>query len=327
MILKQYQSKNFNFESYKLYLLYGENDGLKGEFIKKNFNGNGSANVKYDEKEAITNLENIISELLNISFFEKEKTIIIERCTDKILPFIEEIQTKKISDRVVILKAGPLEKRSKLRAFFEKNEDTVCVPFYLDDNKSLSIIVNNFFREKKISISQEIINLIVERSRGERLNLNLELEKIGNYIQNKNKVSIEEIVKITNLAENFAVSELIDSCLKKNIKKTINILNENNYSSEDCILIIRTFLLKSKRILNLIEKQQNHKSIEELINSHKPPIFWKDKETVKEQITKWPLEEIKKLIYQINDIEILIKKNLSNSLNLLSDFLIAKSSH
>ena len=146
-------------------------------------------------------------------------------------------------------------------------------------------------------------------------------------IQNKNKVSIEEIVKITNLAENFAVSELIDSCLKKNIKKTINILNENNYSSEDCILIIRTFLLKSKRILNLIEKQQNHKSIEELINSHKPPIFWKDKETVKEQITKWPLEEIKKLIYQINDIEILIKKNLSNSLNLLSDFLIAKSSH
>ena len=327
MILKQYQSKNFNFESYKLYLLYGENDGLKGEFIKKNFNGNGSANVKYDEKEPIANLENIISELLNISFFEKEKTIIIERCTDKILPFIEEIQTKKISDRVVILKAGPLEKRSKLRAFFEKNEDTVCVPFYLDDNKSLSIIVNNFFREKKISISQEIINLIVERSRGERLNLNLELEKIGNYIQNKNKVSIEEIVKITNLAENFAVSELIDSCLKKNIKKTINILNENNYSSEDCILIIRTFLLKSKRILNLIEKQQNHKSIEELINSHKPPIFWKDKETVKEQITKWPLEEIKKLIYQINDIEILIKKNLSNSLNLLSDFLIAKSSH
>ncbi len=327
MILKQYQSKNFNFESYKLYLLYGENDGLKGEFIKKNFNGNGSTNVKYDEKEAIANLENIISELLNISFFEKEKTIIIERCTDKILPFIEEIQTKKISDRVVILKAGPLEKRSKLRAFFEKNEDTVCVPFYLDDNKSLSIIVNNFFREKKISISQEIINLIVERSRGERLNLNLELEKIGNYIQNKNKVSIEEIVKITNLAENFAVSELIDSCLKKNIKKTINILNENNYSSEDCILIIRTFLLKSKRILNLIEKQQNHKSIEELINSHKPPIFWKDKETVKEQITKWPLEEIKKLIYQINDIEILIKKNLSNSLNLLSDFLIAKSSH
>ena len=327
MILKQYQSKNFNFESYKLYLLYGENDGLKGEFIKKNFNGNGSTNVKYDEKEAIANLENIISELFNISFFEKEKTIIIERCTDKILPFIEEIQTKKISDRVVILKAGPLEKRSKLRAFFEKNEDTVCVPFYLDDNKSLSIIVNNFFREKKISISQEIINLIVERSRGERLNLNLELEKIGNYIQNKNKVSIEEIVKITNLAENFAVSELIDSCLKKNIKKTINILNENNYSSEDCILIIRTFLLKSKRILNLIEKQQNHKSIEELINSHKPPIFWKDKETVKEQITKWPLEEIKKLIYQINDIEILIKKNLSNSLNLLSDFLIAKSSH
>ena len=327
MILKQYQSKNFNFDSYKLYLLYGENDGLKGEFIKKNFNGNGSANVKYDEKEAIANLENIISELLNISFFEKEKTIIIERCTDKILPFIEEIQTKKISDRVVILKAGPLEKRSKLRAFFEKNEDTVCVPFYLDDNKSLSIIVNNFFREKKISISQEIINLIVERSRGERLNLNLELEKIGNYIQNKNKVSIEEIVKITNLAENFAVSELIDSCLKKNIKKTINILNENNYSSEDCILIIRTFLLKSKRILNLIEKQQNHKSIEELINSHKPPIFWKDKETIKEQMTKWPLEEIKKLIYQINDIEILIKKNLSNSLNLLSDFLIAKSSH
>ena len=132
-------------------------------------------------------------------------------------------------------------------------------------------------------------------------------------------------MKLINLSENHGISELIDNCLAKNQKKTLNILNENIFTSEDCILIIRTFLNKSKRILKLCNEFENSKNIETTISSAKPPIFWKDEEIVKQQIYKWKPEKIKKLIYELFEIELIVKKNLNNSVNLVTDFILDKS--
>ena len=160
----------------------------------------------------------------------------------------------------------------------------------------------------------------------DRQNLNNELEKIKNFTLNKNKVEMHELLKLTNLAENYNVSELIDSCLSKNKKKTTNILNENNYSSEDCVLITRTFLIKSKRLIKLCAEMIKTNNIEATITSFKPPIFWKDKEVVKQQIRSWTYKKAESLPYEINEIELLIKKYPQNSINILSDFIIEKAS-
>jgi len=220
------------------------------------------------------------------------------------------------------LKANILEKKSKLRALFEKNKETICVAFYEDNHQTLMTIVSNFFRENKILISQQAINLIIERSRGDRQNLNNELEKVQSFIKNKTRIEIKDILKITNLAENYDVSELIDNCLAKNRKKTFNILNENNYTLEDCILIIRTFLIKSKRLLKLYQKLEDKNNINDVITSYKPQIFWKDKDIVKQQTKNWTYSSIEKLIFKINETELLIKKNSHNAVNILSDFII-----
>ena len=212
-----------------------------------------------------------------------------------------------------------------MRNFFEKNKDVVCTPFYSDNSQTLTVIANHFFRKDKISISQETINLLVERCRGDRQNLYNELNKIESYIKNKKNINIYEVLKLTNLAENYNVSELADSCLAKNSKKTINILNENNYSVEDCILIVKTILIKSKRLLNIIKEMKNNKNADEIISSYKPIIFWKDKEIIKQQTKNWSLKGLKNLIYSINDIELLIKKNSNNAINILSDFIINQS--
>ena len=207
----------------------------------------------------------------------------------------------------------------------KKNKDTVCIPFYADDTKTLSILAYNFFKNKKIFVSQETINLLVEKCRGKRKSLDTELAKIENYSKNRDKITTEEILKISNLAEDYSVSELVNNCLSKNLKKTINILNENNYSSDDCILILRTMLIKAKRLLKLKKEVEKSKNIDQVISSFSPLIFWKEKEIVKQQILNCSSEEIEKLIYQINEIEILVKKNFSNSLNIISDFILNKS--
>ena len=151
------------------------------------------------------------------------------------------------------------------------------------------------------------------------------MEKIRSFTRNKKTIDIKDLLKLTNIAENYSVSELIDNCLAKNKKKTINILNENNYSLDDCILIIRTFLIKSKRLLRLSKEIDNNKNIDEIISSFKPPIFWKDKDIIKQQIQSWSYNNIKKLIYKINETELIIKKNSINALNILSDFIIEQT--
>ena len=326
MIIKSYELNKINLKKNSIYLLYGENEGLKHKVINDTFKEFLKNIYKYDEKEILDNKENFFNNIFSKSFFETKKIIIILRSSDKIVNIIGEIFEKNIENTKIILLANILEKKSKLRLLFEKNKNIICIPFYPDNNQTLSNIVNSYFKERKIPISQEAINLLIDRARGDRLNLNNELNKIENFTKNKKKINIDEILKLTNLAENYSVTELVDNCLAKNSKKTVNILNENNYSAEDCILIIKTLLIKAKRLNNLQNQTKNNENIDQVITSFKPPIFWKDKEIVKEQIKNWSLKKIENLIYKINEIELLIKKNSSNAINILFDFIITESS-
>ena len=323
MILKNFQLNKINFNKYKFYLLYGKNEGFQNEVISNYFINNFKGEInKYDEQEFIQNIEIIISELKNKSLFKTQKLIIVSRTSDKILKIIEDILDRELEDFKVILKSGLLEKKSKLRNFFEKENNLVCIPFYEDDNKSLNIIINQYLNNYKFKLSREIINLLIDRSKGNRENLKKELDKIYYYSISNKVINLDIVKKLSNLSENYDVNILVDNCLAKNTNKVSKILNENNYSDEDCILIIRTLLNKSKRLLNIMKNYKETKDIDKVFSMTKPPIFWKDKEIVKKQVNLWEINELKKKIYQINEMELIIKINSKNSLNLVSDFVV-----
>jgi len=325
MIVKTFQVKSLDINKYSFFLLYGENQGLKDEVIKE-INKNFQANIlKYEESEILNNPEIIFSELNHTSLFEDKKIILVNRVSDKFFSLIENILDKKYDDTKIIINAGSLEKKAKLRSKFEKSQNLVCIPFYTDNTLTLATIASNFFSKNKIPISHENINVIAERCRGDRKNLENELMKIANLIKGKNKINSDEIIKLTNLAENYSYSELSDYCLNKNLKKTTNILNENNYTYEDCIAIIRTMLFKVKRLVTLKETQAKDASIDDAIAQYRPPIFWKDKDLVKSQMRIWDLNNIRQLMYKLSEIELLIKKENLNGVNILYDFILTQA--
>ena len=325
MIIKSFEINKINFDQNKLVLFYGKNEGFKNE-ATNNLIKEKDEVTKYEEKEVLENINDFIESILSKSLFESEKIIIIKRVTDKILKIIDEIDSKNIEDIKIILNADNLEKKSKLRSLFEKDKKYICVPFYPDTDQTLSKLTYNFLKKKNILISQSNINLIVNKCNGDRETLLNELNKIEYFSKNGKKITAENIAKLTNLIENHGISELIDNCLAKNKKKIVNILNENNFNNDDCILITRTFLNKAKKILKLSSEFQNNKNIDLTISSAKPPIFWKDKEITKQQIYKWTPENIKQLIYKLSEIELLIKKNINNSINLITDFILNQAS-
>ena len=326
MILKSFELNKLKLNNHDFYLFYGNNEGLKEELIKNLFEKNYLDKIhRYEEKEILDNENNFFDGIFTKSFFDNEKLIIINRATDKIKVLIEGLIEKHPQDIQFILNSKNLEKKSILRKFFEKEKLTVCIPFYEDNNQTLNSIISQFFRNKKIPISQKLINILIERSRGDRKNLNNELVKIEAFSLNKKNISLEKIIKLTNLADNYSASELIDHSLAKNTRKTVTILNENNYSDEDNIIIIRTLLTKLKRLLKIYELVDEKNNIEQAISSCKPPVFWKDKPLVTQQIRSWKKDSLKNLIYKTNEIELLIKKNSSMAKNILSDFIINNS--
>lgn len=326
MIIKNFEVKNF-LDKKNLFLIHGENEGLKESIISDIANKYTKENMfKYSEKDILLNLENFYNNIFSQSFFEKRKLIIVANATDKIKNEINIILTKKITDITIIFISNILEKKSKLRNLFEKEKELICIPVYKDEHRTLLNIAHSFFKLKKINVSTESLNIIIERSSGDRKNLKNELEKIDSFIGKNKKIDIDDIIKLTNLTENHSISKLVDLSLAKNSEQTQKTLNENIFTPEDVIIIIRSYLIKSKRLLKLIKELETNKNIDQVISSTKPPIFWKDKEIVKKQLKIWTKDSIKILIQTINDIEIQLKKNTNSSMNILQDFIIEQSS-
>ncbi len=321
MIIKSFEVNKIKFSNFKSILLYGLNKGFKEEviktFISKGFFGEI---LRYEESEILENKDTILEDLINGSLFDEMKMMIISRSSNKILSFIEEFLERDISNVQIIINSENLDKKSRIRALFEKNKKLACIPFYEDNNKSLNIFALQFIKEKNIKISQENINLIVERARGDRGNLNNELHKLYALSLTRKKITQEDVFNLTNLSEDYGIFELVDNYLAKNKIKVSKILNENNFVNDDCILILRTLLNRSKRLLKLKNIQKEKNNIDEVISSYKPIIFWKEKDLVKLQIKNWSEKEIREKIYQLSNLEILIKRNTS-SINLVTDLI------
>ena len=323
MILKSYEVNKIDINKSNFILFYGQNQGAKEEEISKILEKNKDKTLnRYEEKQILENNEDFFNSIMSNALFDNQKIIVINRATDKLLKTIENILEKNITDISIVINSNILEKKSKLRSLFEKNKNLICVPFYPDTSETLSKLTSNFFRQNNVAISQENINLIVNKCNGDRGILRNELEKIKFFVQNGKKITTENLLRLVNLIENYSISELIDNCLAKNQKKTISILNENNYNNEECILIIRTFLNKLKKLLYLSINYQKNKDLNQTISNAKPPIFWKDKEIIKQQLTKWTSAQIKKLIIDTNEVELKIKKNFINPLNIVSNFIL-----
>ena len=316
MILKSYeiQKKLLGFFKCNIFLFYGENQGLKKEIkksiiekIKKEHSSVEQQTIY--ESDISGSEENFYTSIYSGSLFSQKKIITINNCTDKILNQMESIVEKDLEDTFLILFSDILEKKSKLRSFFEKEKKTICVACYLDNDRDLEIVATKKFRENKIILSRELINLLIEKSNNDRGNLNNEIEKIISYSLNKKNLNIDEIKLLINFSGEHKADNFINECLSGNIIQYKKILNDLYIDSVNHIYILRVLNNKIDKLVKMKELEKNYNDLDSLINSSKPPIFWKEKPTIKKQLTVWSFNELKKIVKEINNTEALCKKN------------------
>ena len=326
MIFKSFKLDELKNSNAIFYLFYGENEGQKDDAISGSFLDNFKGEViKYDEKQILDDKNTFFETCLNESLFEEKKIIIVSRVTSKLFEVIKDLIDKNINNQKIIFNSGVLDKKSKIRNLFEKDKNLICVAFYQENDYSLFKIANDFFKKNNIAISPENINLIVGQCDGDRKNLKNEMDKILNYSFNKNKITQEEILKLINLYENENYFELIDNCLSKNHEKVCKILNNKSFNKNDSIILIRSFLSRLKRLIDLKKLQSKNGNIGETINTFRPPIFWKDKEIVQKQMEIWSSQKIYELLDEVTMLEVSFKKNYDLSNNIIFDFILSTS--
>jgi len=323
MIFKSYELNKINFSNYKIVLFYGENKGLIKDAVDKILLQSNCKNIfRYTENEILSNIEIFYNQVFTSSFFETKKILIVSQITNKFEETINSMLEKKNEDTTIILIADKLDKKSKIRSLCEKNKKIICVPFYADDKRILNNLIREFFVKKQILISQSQINLILTRV-FDRNQLNIELNKIEAFLSNKTKIKSDEILKLINLSENYSASELVDNYLAKNQKKIMEILNENNFNSEENLIVIRVFLNKLKRLQKLKLSSKNfNEDMERAISEFKPVIFWKEKDMIKQQLKSWSLNQLRSLFKDLNYLELIVKKNFSNSNLIINNFFL-----
>ena len=316
MIIKSYEiQKNVsNFSKYNFFLLYGENVGLKKDIknIIKMAIERKDSNIEIlslYESEILDNEENFYNFVYTGSLFSKKKIITIFEVTDKLIKKISDVYDKYSENVFLIIFSGILEKKSKLRIFFETNKKTICIPCYLDSEKDLEIIAQSELRKNNILLSRESINLLIEKSNSDRNNLRNEIEKIKSYSLNKKKLELDEIKSLINFSGDYKSDILINECLCGNISQYKKIIPELYVNTVSQILLLRILGNKVQRLLKIKGQENKSDNLDNLINVTKPAIFWKEKPLVKRQLSIWSLDELEKMISGINNTELLCKKN------------------
>jgi DNA polymerase-3 subunit delta len=312
MLLKSQEIviKNKDFFKEKIILLYGENQDLINDLnqqIISKFIEEKKISKSFFEEDIIKNPENIINYYLNGSLFDDNKNIsIVKNCSDKILEIINKIKNN-INNNVIILNSEILLKNSKLRQFGEYDKLAICIPCYQETKFDIKKFLTQQIQINNIQLSDTQSELIINSSSLKRSKIKEVMEKLNLY-KNSGKITdqiIEEICTDVDLKRN---DEIIDILLSKN-EKNINefISNMSNYEKNfiEIIIILRSFIIK---ILD-IQKNNKNLSIDERIEKYKPPIFWKDKDRIKNILKIWSANNLEKFLSNLNIIETEFKRN------------------
>ncbi len=311
MIYKSYLiEKNIAAINENLVLIYGENVGLQDEIkkeIKKTFKD--SEILLFNQDEILKNSNLIFTEIANNSLFEKEKIILIDQSSDKITKTIEEL-SQHLDTQKIFLFAEILDKKSKLRNYFEKSKNFAVVPCYEDNEQTLKRIVLDKLKGFR-GLNTENINVIIRNANLDRSKLNNELNKIVTFFQNK-VVDTVNLEKLLNIRVNEDFKFLRDAALLGDKTKTNSLLSETYFDTDKNIFYINSFY---QRLNNLkeITKMEKNKSYEQKVNQLKPPIFWKEKPNFIEQIKKWNDKKINAKLDELYCLECIFKS--SNVLN------------
>lgn len=324
MILKSYIiEKDYSIlNKFKSVLMYGENHGIKDDIKEKIIKESKDTEVINLFHDEIYNNNKILNNYIsNSSLFSQKKIIFIHEVSDKLFEEIFEALNDLKEDVKIFIFSNQLEKRSKLRAYFEKTKDLGIIPCYQDNEITLRNYINLSLKTFK-GLTPEITNLIIVNSNKDRKTIKSEIKKIKSFFNNKliNKNELEELL---NIKTNSNFNEITDAALNGDKISLNKLMGEVEFLQEETFFYLNSISSKIFKLLEIKLNSTNTQNEIELVESTKSKIFWKDRPIFLAQLKKWNHSKLEKALKKIIDIELMMKSNsLIKKDVLIKDLLI-----
>jgi DNA polymerase-3 subunit delta len=289
-------------------LFYGENSGLQDDFKNKIKKHNNNADIiNLFQEEIIKNKNILFNEVNNTSLFNSEKVILINEVSDKIFKEIEEYLEDEKREVKIYLFAGILDRKSKLRNYFEKTDTASIIACYQDNERTLSNLLNVSLKPIK-GVTPEIINIIIKNSNLERRIIKNEIEKINIYFRDKT-IEIEKLKELLNVKSDTGFEQIRDASLLGDKKAVNELISEIVFLPENNFFYINQLNIRLAKLLEIKQTMKQTKDIEIAIDNLKPKLFWKDKPIYIRQVSLWSLEKLEDALGNLGKTELTMKKN------------------
>ena len=321
MIIKSYLfEKGVKKNEKKLFLFYGENQGLKKDFktiIKDTYSKSDFSSIS--QEDLIKNKKLFYEEFLNISLFNSQKIFCIDNVNDKILEIIQDLENK-IDNQKIYLFAGKLEKKSKLRSYFEKSKELIIIPCYNDNEITIKSKIKERLKDYQ-GVDNQSLNAILNSTGLDRIRVNNELDKIDNFFIDKN-IQIKKLLLLLNQSENDNFDDLKNAAISGNNDRTNKLLSETIIENDKIIFYLSSINLRLNKLSHIFSI--NNTNYEQAVENIKPPIFWKDKPEFLSQAKKWNSEKLRKILNKTFNLEIKLKSNSNLNKDILFKNLIVE---
>ena len=299
----------------KSILFYGENIGLKKHFKRLIKTYNKEVKIITFLQDDILNNESVFfNEINNLSLFEEKKIFFIENANDKIFKILEDYLDSNLDFQLIFF-SEILEKKSKLRNYFEKSKIYGSIPCYADTSITIQRIIKDELKDFQ-GLSSVNLNIILESCNNDRIKVYNEINKIITFFEDK-KITTENLSKLVNSPRIDDFNYLRDEAIKGNKNEMNRLLNSTIIDQDRGVYYLSLINLRFYKLIDILNIKKRDNNLESVINGIKPPIFWKDKQNIIDQLKMWDIKKIQSVLKSLFDLEKTFKSNANIDKNVL----------
>jgi DNA polymerase-3 subunit delta len=192
-----------------------------------------------------------------------------------------------VGDAFIVAEAGELPSRSTLRRVFEASPRAAAIACYPDTARDLAAVIRETLTARQVTASRDATQFLVEHLGADRLLTRSELEKLVLYAGEGGHIELEDArVSVSDTAA-LELDDAVMAAAEGGTARVERVLGRVFQEGESPVSLIRAVARHLHRLHVLAARMGAGATLEEVLRTARPPIFFKHQESFRRQLMLW----------------------------------------
>jgi DNA polymerase III subunit delta len=275
------------------YLVYGPDTGLVSERAKTLVGafsdpGDPFAVVRIEASELTANPSRLADEAYAVSMFSSRRAILVrDGGRADLAGRIRALFKQPPVDTAIVVEAGDLKKSSPLRVLFEQERGAYAIPCFVDDERSIGLLIDEEAKAAGLSVAPEARALLISLLGGDRLMTRGEIQKLCLHAHGTGAITVADVEALIGDSSTFAVDEVIDAAAGGALTDLVEGLAKARAEGVDAGQMAGAALRHFMLLDELRSAVDNGVTPADAVNGARPPVFFKRKGKVETALGLW----------------------------------------